>query len=138
MEKCGIPGGFSVYGLCCCDVATAALYFLTFLQQSGNTDAQIPIDTYRNGIVKNILVCSAAMFKVIDVDSACQRVYDPILTDSGGAIFKKFDSIIPLRIGRGNYFDHPVRRTITTILIQFILIANHGNIRFNIVSVILA
>lgn len=64
------------------------------------------------------------------------RIYNPVFTNPGSAVFEKLDAIIVFWIGWRCNLNNPVRRTCTSLIIQFIPVTDNRNVRLNIVSVI--
>ena len=59
-------------------------------------------------------------------------IYNPVLADTGGSIFKQLNEVIHPGAARRDYFNDPIRCSIASSIIQLIRITDNRNIRFHI------
>ena len=85
-------------------------------QKFRNPYHQTLVDAYRNFILKAILASTIFFFKIINIDYACCRIYDPVLSYPCSAIFEKFYAIIHLLGCWQDNLNYQIRGTITSFV----------------------
>ena len=70
-----------------------------------------------------------SIFKIIDKDSFCSRIDDPVFPDAVFLIIVKFFDVIIGSIAGRDDFDNEIRGTIAAFSIQFIFVTDDHQIR---------
>lgn len=106
------------------------------LQKIGNPDEQIIINPRFYHVVKGKLHGIALSVKRIDLHGFFHGVHNPILADARNAVAEQLNKIIHALGSCGDHFDNPVGGSVTAFGSELFLVADDGDIRFNIGCVV--
>lgn len=94
---------------------------------------QAIIDSHFYSIFKRKLHGVAVAVKGIHLDGMLHGIDNPVFTNAGYSIFKKFDKVIYSLCGRGDNFYDPVRGAVASPVLELTLITDYRDVRLNII-----
>ena len=118
---------------------TGAVFLLRrrkLFQQISDVDGQLREDAYRDIICKWKNRGRCIFFVPVHGGALLGRIDDPVFPDTGPGVQSVLGGIIHPAAGRGDDFDHQIRSSIASAVVQLGLVADYGDIWFHPVFVL--